>query len=134
MREPLPPVASVVGFVDAINRGDVERLAELMADDHRLQVLDEAPLDGKDANVEAWRGYASSFPEYVIHPDRIVEHDDTVVVLGHTTGSHLGLSDEDERRLPVIWRARVRDGLLTLWQIVEDTPAARAELALPPDD
>jgi hypothetical protein len=36
----------------------------------------------------------------------------------------------EERQLTVIWRATVRDGLLTLWQIIEDTPAQRALLGL----
>jgi hypothetical protein len=39
MRTPLPPVAAVIGFIDAINHGDVGRLAALMSPDHRLQVL-----------------------------------------------------------------------------------------------
>ena len=49
-----------------------------------------------------------------------------VLVLGSTTGSHLGLSDQEERQLKVIWRATVRDGLLTLWQVIEDTTGQRA--------
>jgi len=53
MRTPLPPVAAVIGFIDAINRGDVDRLAALMSPDHRLQVLDESPLDGREANRAA---------------------------------------------------------------------------------
>ena len=77
MRTPLPPVAAVIGFIDAINRGD------------------------------------------------------DVLVLGSTTGSHLGLPDHEERQLTVIWRATVRGGQLTLWQIIEDTPAQRALLGLP---
>jgi hypothetical protein len=51
-------------------------------------------------------------------------------VLGTTTGSHLGPADDEERQLTVIWRARVRDGRLDLWQIVEDTPATRHELGI----
>ena len=51
---------------------------------------------------------------------------------GHTTGSDLGLRDEDESQLAVIWRAEVTSGLLTLWQIIEDTPARRQELGLGP--
>jgi hypothetical protein len=46
---PMTPRDCVLGFIEAINRGDVEHLASLMADRHRLQVLDEAPLDGKSA-------------------------------------------------------------------------------------
>jgi ketosteroid isomerase-like protein len=130
MRTPLPPVACVVSFVDAVNRGDVDRLADLMHDEHRVQVLDEPPLDGKAANATAWNGYVTSFPHYVIHPHRIVAHGDDVVVLGHTTGSHLGLPDAEESRLTVIWRATVRDGLVLTWQIVEDTPEHRRELGV----
>lgn len=130
MRTPLPPVAAVIGFIDAINRGDVGRLTALMSPDHRLQVLQEPPVTGRDANRDAWHGYVTAFPDYVIYPDRLVHRGDDVAVLGSTTGSHLGLPDHEERQLTVIWRATVRDGLLTLWQIIEDTPAQRALLGL----
>jgi len=129
MRTPLPPVAAVIGFIDAINRGDVGRLAALMSPDHRLQVLQEPPVTGQDANRDAWHGYVTAFPDYVIYPDRLVHRGDVVIVLGSTTGSHLGLPDHEEHQLTVIWRATVRDGLLTLWQIIEDTPAQRAPRA-----
>ena len=130
MRSPLPPVAAVIGFIDAINRGDVDRLVALMSPGHRLQVLQEPPLDGRGANRGAWNGYLTAFPGYVIYPGHIVHRGDDVLVLGSTTGSHLGLSDQEERQLKVIWRATVRDGLLTLWQIIEDTPRQRALLGL----
>jgi ketosteroid isomerase-like protein len=72
VRQPMPPVAAVVSFIDGINRGDVDRLATLMADEHRLRVFDESPLEGKTANIEAWTGYMASFPEYVIYPHQVV--------------------------------------------------------------
>ena len=130
MRSPLPPVAAVIGFVDAINRGDVDRLVSLMSPDHRLQVHQESPVAGREANREAWYGYVTAFPDYVIYPDRIVHRGDDVLVLGSTTGSHLGLPDEQERQLKLIWRATVRDGLLVLWQIMADTPGQRSSLGL----
>ena len=51
-------------------------------------------------------------------------------MLGTTTGSHLGLPDDEERKLTVIWRAEVYDGRLRLWQILEDTPANRKACGL----
>jgi hypothetical protein len=90
-------------------------------------VFDESPLDGKEANIEGWRGYSSSFPDYVIYPHQLVGRDEEVVVLGHTTGSHLGLPDEEESRLTLLWRAVVRDGCLDLWQLIADTPERRVE-------
>ena len=130
VRTPLPPVAAVIGFIDAINRGDVDRLVALMSPDHRLQVLQELAVTGREANRDAWHGYVTAFPDYVIYPDQIVDRGDGVLVLGSTTGSHLGLPDQEERQLEVIWRATVHDGLLTLWQIIEDTPGQRALLKL----
>jgi hypothetical protein len=130
-RTPLPPLAVVLSFVDGINRGDVGRLASLMTTDHELRVFDEPPLEGKQANVAAWRGYFSAFPRYVIHPHTLVADHAEVVVLGHTTGSHLGLPDEQERELTLLWRAVVTGGRLMLWQLIEDSPARRAALRLP---
>lgn len=130
VRKPMPPVAAVVSFIDGVNRGDLDRLAILMANDHRLHVFDESPLAGKTANMEAWAAYIASFPEYVIYPHQMVARNADVVVLGHTTGSHPGLSDEEESTLTVLWRASVEDGRLTLWQLIADTPARRAEFGL----
>jgi ketosteroid isomerase-like protein len=133
VRTPLPPIACVVSFIDAINHGDIEHLSRLMSDEHRLCVLDETPLEGKDANVEAWRGYATAFPNYVISPHAIVARADEVYVLGHTTGSHLAMPDDEESKFTVIWKATVQDGRLDLWQIIEDTPTRRAALGFPPN-
>jgi ketosteroid isomerase-like protein len=130
VRQPTPAVAAVVSYIDAINRGDVAHLASLMTQDHRLQVFDESPLDGKEANIEGWRGYTSSFPDYVIYPHQLVPRNGDVVVLGHTTGSHLDLPDEQESRLTLLWRAIVRDGRLQLWQLIEDTPDRRVEFGI----
>ena len=82
----LPPIAAVVDFIHYINHGDVDRLGELMTDDHTLCVFDEPTLVGRAANVDAWRGYASGFPDYVIYPERIAECDGTVAVLGTHNG------------------------------------------------
>ena len=129
-QDPLPAVAAVISFIDAINRGDVDRLGELMAEDHHLDVFDEPPLHGREANLEAWHGYAEAFPRYVIYPHRVAEHDGDVAVLGHTSGSHLGLPDDEEQVLRVIWRARVEDGRLLCWQLLEDTAERRTRLGL----
>jgi ketosteroid isomerase-like protein len=126
----MPAVAAVVSFIDRINRGDIDGLANLMTDEHTLQVLDEAPLVGKASNIEAWQGYVSSFPRYVIYPHELSEHDGVVAVVGHTTGSHLDLPDEEERELTVLWTAHVDGGRLSLWRIEEDTALRRQELGL----
>lgn len=126
----MEPIPVVLGFLDCINRGDVDGLGRRMTDDHQLVVFDEAPLRGRAENVEAWHGYAEQFPNYRIHPSRIVEHGPRVAVLGTTTGSHLGLPDEKERALTLIWVAEVTGGRVRSWRLVEDAPAQRATLGL----
>ena len=118
-RVPLPPLAAVVSFIDCVNRGDLDGLVARMTDDHTLVVLDEAPLVGREANREAWRGYFAAFPTYVIHPRELRADGARVEVRGTTTGSHLGLPDVEEQRLPVLWRAEVAGGRLARWQVAE---------------
>jgi hypothetical protein len=130
-RKPLPALAAVVSFIDAINRGDLDGFAKLMQRGHRLVVLGEQPVVGRAANVEAWNGYLASFPNYVIYPRYMTAAGIRVAVLGTTTGSHLGLADDEEMRFDVIWLAEVAEGALSLWQIAEDTPATRAEAGIP---
>lgn len=101
-----------------------------MTDDHALKIEDEPPVVGREANRNAWRGYMESFPRYVIYPERIVVEGARVAILGFTTGSHLGLPDEEECSLPVIWVAEARDGKLGSWAVVEDSPATRTSLRL----
>jgi hypothetical protein len=132
MREPLPPVAVTIAFIDCINRGDLEGLVALMTDDHALAVLDEPPLVGRDANREAWIGYFTSFPEYVIYPRHIASSGASVAVLGTTTGSHLGLPDDEEMKLDVIWVGDVVDGRVSVWRIAEDSLEVRAQFGIPP--
>jgi ketosteroid isomerase-like protein len=125
-----PPIAVAITFVDCINRGDVDGLAALMTADHALRVFAEPPLVGRAANVAAWRGYAETFPDYVIAPRRISVRGDVVAILGHTTGSHLGLPDAQERQLTLIWLARIVDELVCEWTLIEDTPDNRLAFGL----
>jgi ketosteroid isomerase-like protein len=130
MRHPLPAVATVIAFIDRINHCDLEGLLDLMAEDHVLQVLSEPPVAGKAALRPAWRAYFDAFPDYVVYPRRMTQEGNRVAVLGHTSGSHLGLPEDEESRIDVIWTGEVRDGLIARWSIVRDTPEKRRHLGL----
>ena len=129
MRVPLPPIPTTISFIDRINRSDPDGLRELMTVGHTLQVFDEEPLVGRDANVEAWRGYFAAFPEYVIYPRRVAAEGHLVAVRGRTTGSHLGLADDQEFELSLMWLATVVDGAVDRWQLVADDEANRRRFA-----
>jgi hypothetical protein len=124
------PLAIAVSFIERINRGDVEGLADLMAEDYVLTVFDEAPQPGRADGIEGWRGYATAFPRYIVYPTRLAESGERVAILGYTTGSHLGLPDEEEKKLTLFWLAEIRDGLVSKWTLIEDTPENRREHGL----
>lgn len=126
----LEPIRVVRRFIDCINRADIQGLGQLMTDDHELTVFDEPTLIGREANLAAWRGYVESYPAYAIYPDRIAEHAGVVAVLGHTTGSHLGLPDEAESQLTLIWLAETVEGAIHAWRLIEDTPENRQRFRL----
>jgi ketosteroid isomerase-like protein len=123
-------VRLVMSFIDCINRGDVDGLGRLMSEDHTLQVFDEPALIGREANLAAWRGYVESYPGYRIHPHATAALAGLVAVLGHTTRSHLGLPDDQESQLTLIWLAEVADQALRSWTLVADTPANRQRFLL----
>jgi catechol 2,3-dioxygenase-like lactoylglutathione lyase family enzyme/ketosteroid isomerase-like protein len=120
------PLALAISFIDAINRGDVERLAALMADDYVLQVFDEAPRAGRAGAIAGWRGYLTSFPDYVIHPQRCAAEGPRVAILGATSGSHLRLPDAEELKMSLIWLCETAGGKVRSWRLVADTAEARA--------
>jgi cytochrome c len=130
MTRNLPPAAVALGFVDRINRGDVEGLVAMMSEGHRLEIFDEKPVIGREANMSAWRSYMTAFPRYIIYPRRISTMDNVVGILGHTTGSHLGLPDSEEQELLLIWLAYVKDGAVERWCLIEDTPVNRERFRL----
>jgi hypothetical protein len=102
-----------------------------MTGDHRLLIVDEPAVAGGAALRRAWQGYFEAFPAYVICPGRFAERPGNLVaVLGSTTGSHLGLPDDEEKRLPVIWTAEVENGLLKTWSILDDDLRTRKALGL----
>jgi len=79
----------------------------------------------------AWRSSTKlRSSRYVIYPHRIAERNGSVAILGHTTGSHLGLSDEEEAKLTLIWIAHTSSSTVTRWALVEDNPPNRRAWAL----
>jgi hypothetical protein len=85
-----------------------------------------ARLDG----VRKLNAYVESYPTYVIYPNRIAQRGCVVTVLGHTTGSHLGLPDQEESQLTLIWLAELVTGAIRSWRLIEDTPENRQRFGL----
>jgi ketosteroid isomerase-like protein len=107
----------VLAFVEAINRGDLDRLAAMMADGFEfVDVLGRR--DGVATGMEKrafWDGYLSAFPAYRIRVRHLLSSGDEIAVIGTTRRSHV--PPEIELQSTLAWVARVADGLITHWRI-----------------
>ena len=116
---------TVLAFVERINAHDVQRLAELMSDDHTFVDAHGNQVVGKEKMIAGWRGYFEWFPDYFIEVTDIFEGDSsedgqTFALFGFAGGSFKGKPDASWR-LPAAWKAIVKDGRVTLWQVFADT-------------
>lgn len=111
---------TVQAFVDAINAHDVRALAGLMSDDHVFIDPYGTEIRGRETMTIGWRGYFEWFPDYQIEIVDVFEQDDRCGMFGFAGGSFKG-DAESKWRLPAAWQAVVKDGRISLWQVVADT-------------
>ena len=63
----------LLDFVDAINRADVDRMVELMTEDHLFVDSRDNMTTGKENMKQAWIGYFNLFPDYKIEITGMLE-------------------------------------------------------------
>jgi ketosteroid isomerase-like protein len=108
-------------FIARINAHDVDGLGELMSDDHEFIDAHGNEVRGKETMIAGWRGYFEWFPDYYIEVTDVFEDSEpTVAMFGFAGGSFKGKQSESWR-LPAAWKAMVKDGRVTLWQVFADT-------------
>lgn len=115
-------------FVECINRQDLDALTGLMSANHKFVDLSGSVEKGQERMREGWAEYFRLCPAYMIHVGQVYQVGDSIVLVGRTTGSHLGLPRLEEFRDPVIWTARVADGLVTEWRLYPVAPDVLAAL------
>jgi ketosteroid isomerase-like protein len=119
------PAAVVGRFNESINRRDLHGLADLMTDDHRFVDTGAAAVAGKQACLDAWRGFFELFPDYRNVFTSLAVREDVVVVVGYSECAEPDLAG------PAIWTATIRGGAVAEWRVYADTPEVRAALDLP---
>src|SRR6266567_9302353 len=116
-------ISTVLAFVAAINAHDVEALVALMTDDHIFIDAFGESWQGRDTMRRAWKGYLAWFPDYKITVEETFVNHDTVVMLGKAAGTFAvdgQLPAENHWELPAAWKAVVRDGQVSHWQVYAD--------------
>jgi ketosteroid isomerase-like protein len=115
-------------FVECINRGDVDKLGELMSPRHLLVDSLGARVRGRRVVQRAWVGYFRMVPGYRIQIEEELAQRTATVLVGRASGGYrpLGRSASVGRwSIPAAWRVVVRRGLVAEWQVYADNEPLR---------
>ena len=118
------PIEVAAQFNEAINAQDLETLGVLMTGDHRFVDAGDNVTQGRNAVVDAWRGFFSSFPDYRNDFETFQTRDELVIITGRSRCADERLDG------PALWTARVKQNRVAEWRVYEDTAALRSKLGL----
>jgi len=124
-RVPMTNQETLNSFIDRVNAHDVEGLGDLMSDDHKFIDAHGNEVVGREKMLAGWRGYFQWFPDYYIEvadvfAGEVSGDSQSFALTGFAGGAFKGKSDASWR-LPAAWRAIVKEGRVTLWQVYADT-------------
>jgi uncharacterized protein (TIGR02246 family) len=108
MARPEPAIA----FNEAINDRDLDALAALMTDDHRFVDSAGAVVAGKQAVLEAWRGFFAAYPDYRNEWSDVTPTADGLIAIGRSV-----CSTEPALDGPATWTARIVAGRVAEWRV-----------------
>ena len=122
------PEAVITAYIAAINAQDVDAIVALSSADHAF--IDAHGNTVPAASLAAgWRGYFTFMPRYGIDAEHILAQGNAIAVFGQAWGE---LATGGAWRRPAAWRAALRDGLITRWQVYVDTKPVFDLLPPPP--
>ena len=118
----MPADEVVLSFVEKINQGDLAGIKAMLARDRTFDDLAGDVTSDAEVTAEGWLNYLTENPDYKIYIRQAFKSGNRVILIGHTTGSHLDLPELVEFHTEgVIWLSEVNEGKVTTWQLLEDT-------------
>lgn len=116
-----------LAFAEAINTKNQLKLAELMTIDHCFIDPNGKKVSGNMLMLAGWAAYFLWFPDYKIEIETIVSLGETILATGYASGTYKGIKNKENSnywRIPIAWKAIVRDNKISLWQVFGDTKIA----------
>jgi len=107
-------------FVRRINAHDNDAIFALKSDD--FVFVDSGGARHERSRMN-WDDYFEMFPDYVIHIEGILTKGNTVVILGSFSQTYAvdgKLLEENYYSGPAVWRAVLKNGLISFWQVYTD--------------
>ena len=118
---------TVMAFVEKLNEHDLNGMTELISDDHIFTDSMGIVVKGKRTMKHALKVHLTWFPDYTITVKNTLLTDDTVGIFGTAKGMFDAdePEDADSFEIPAAWRAKVKDNLITEWQVFADNEVVR---------
>lgn len=119
----MDPTEVVLRFLDRINDHDVDRLAELMTEDHVFVDSLGQSVRGREKMRDGWRGYFAMCPDYRVSHREVVARENLVGVFGEAGGTIAVkgvLLPENRWRTPAAWQALVEKDRVKEWRVYAD--------------
>ena len=117
------PIETVLAFLEAINQHSVDRLAELMTEDHVFVDSLGNSTRGREKMRSGWQAYFGFCSDYRASHEEIFSSGDTVAAFGSAGGTIQvdgKSSPENKWQAPAAWRATVHNGLIKEWRVYAD--------------
>jgi uncharacterized protein (TIGR02246 family) len=119
-------------FVRAINRQDVNALAELMTEDHRFTDSLGNVVEGREKMRAGWAAYFRMVPDYTIAVEETYSDGPVVIMLGDVGGTYAPdgeLRPENRWKTTAALRAVIEDGKVSEWKVYADNDPMRCLMA-----
>ena len=119
----MSPTETVLQFMDRINQRDVDKVAELMTEDHVFTDSLGNSVRGREKMRDGWRGYYAFCPDYWVSHEEIFASGNLVAVFGSAGGTIAAngkLPPENKWKISAAWLALVENGLVKEWRVYAD--------------
>ncbi len=124
------PVRITLDFIEAINSNNLDKITAMMTEDHLFIDLDKEEIYRIKTLVRWWQFYFSHWPDYKICVSEIFSKDNKVIVVGRTSGSHVGIPESKEFKETLIWYSEVVDDRIKNWHLHFDTEENRKKFKM----
>jgi ketosteroid isomerase-like protein len=113
----------VMNFVKAINDHDVNKIYDLMSEDHMFVDGSGNKQQGREGMKEAWQDYYQIFPDYTIEISDLFEQKSTLGLFGYVRGTYKNIKASSNSKLwktTAAWKAVVENQKIKHWQVYCD--------------
>ena len=113
----------VLAFVKAINDHDVDKIYDLMPDDHIFIDGSGGKHVGKIDMKEGWKNYYQMFPDYSVEITDVIDSDSVIGLFGYASGTYKNNNDKPNGnfwKTTAAWKAIVENQKIKLWQVYCD--------------